>query len=332
MAAIATVMGISLLFALGCKDDDEYEYNYLDGTLRFSLDAYVAPYTTVVLEPSGVSHPEGLDDDIMYVWTVDADSGSEVKDTTFTFTYTFSDTLQLYSFTCTASASDYISSSTSMTTMTVLGGLDGNGSLTDSIGRAVVNLARLTQIVDDREDEEVTYYYTGFNGYDWFIRNLQYRGSDNSIGTPYWDLDVTNDVFGTFYSYAEAVEACPEGWKLPTADEWDECIDFDSGSLMANVYFGGRKMWEFWPTVTISNNSLFTAIPAGEANLTAKSFSGMGERAVFWTATEYEGDSSKAVVKYLIDDQPAVYEAVVDKVSYGANVRCVRLGKSVIPF
>ncbi len=330
LIAIAAVVGVFLLFALGCKKDDDEEYFYLNGALRFGLEPFVAPDMTVELEPYGVTHPDG--DEITYVWTVTPELGTATTDTTFTLTYTFNDTLQTYTFSCTARADGYVSTTGSTTTQSVVGGLDGTGSLTDGSGNAIVNLAQLGHMTDDREGEEVTYYYTGINGYDWFIQNLEYRGGDGSVGIAYLDCEVANDVFGTFYSYSEAISVCPDGWRLPTVDEWDECMTFDSGSLMANIYFNREKMWEFWPEVNISNSSYFTAIPVGDANLVAKSFDGFGSRAVFWTATEYEGDSSKGVVKYFMDDQSIIYEAVVDKVSFGANVRCIRLGKSDIPF
>ncbi len=328
LIALTAVICTSLFFVIGCKDDDDEDYAYLNGSVQFHLDYYLAPWTTVTLEPSGVSHPDG--GELTYVWTVTPEIGDEYKDTTFTFTYTFGDTLQTYTVECMARADDYMPSTTTYTTMIVVGGLDGTGSITDSVGNSIVNLAQMGYIVDDREEEEKIYYYTGFNGYDWLIQNLEYRGGDNSIGIAYLDLDVTNDVFGTFYTYDEALKVCPDGWKLPTAEEWENCVTFDSGSLMANVYFNKIKMWEFWPAVTISNNSFFTAMPVGEANVVGKTFAGFRSRAVFWTATEY--DSERAVVKYFMDDQDMIYEAAVDKASFGANVRCIRPGKSDIPF
>ncbi len=318
--------------AVSCSDDDDEEYLYLDGTLKFGLDEFVAQYSTVTLSPSGVSHPDG--GEITYIWTVAPDIGSSFSDTTFEFSYTFSDTLQSYKFTCAATADDYVSSTSSITTTVVLGGLDGNGSITDSLGNAILNLATLACIADEREDTVRTYYYTGIGNYDWFVQNLAYRGTEtgSSVGIPYANCEVTNDVFGTYYSYYEAMEACPDGWELPSVSQWEECIETASGGLMGNVYFNGAKMWEFWPDVTISNSTMFTAIPSGEANLSSGTFSGIYERAVFWTSTEFDEDSTKAVVKYFMDDQPAIYDAYMDKASFGASVRCVRKGKSVIPF
>ncbi|MCD8313198.1 MAG: hypothetical protein LUC24_03470, partial [Bacteroidales bacterium] len=89
--------------AVSCKDDDEDEYLYLDGTLKFNLDAYLAPNTTVVLTPTGVSHPEGKE--ITYVWTCySSESEYTFTDTTDVETYFFADTLQSYRVTCSATA------------------------------------------------------------------------------------------------------------------------------------------------------------------------------------------------------------------------------------
>ncbi len=322
-----------LLAAVSCNKDEDEEYLYLSGTLKFSLDQFIAPNTTVDLTPSGVYHPEG--GEITYVWTVLPDVGDTEIDTVYNFVHTFSDTLQSYKVTCAATATDYVSSSTTITTTVVKGGLDGTGSITDSIGNPLLNLARLAYIIDDREETPRTYYYTGIGGYDWFVQNLEYRGTelDETVGIPYVNCEVTNDIFGSYYSYDEALRVCPDGWKLPTEEEWDSCIQgYKSGELMSNVYFNGLKLWEFWPAVTISNNTFFTAFPTGEANLVARTFSGLEERAVFWTATEFDQDDTKAVVKYFMDDQPTIYDAYMDKSSFGASVRCIRKGKSVIPF
>ncbi len=324
------------VLAVSCKDDDdETTYLYLDGTLTFPIDAYLLPETSVSLTASGVTHPEG--DEITYVWTLTCDEWEDediddVCDTVDVFEYTFDTNLYTYTLTCSAKADDYVSSSASSTITIVKPGLDGTGSITDSIAGPILNLNLVSLLNDTRDDR--SYYYTAIEGYDWFIQNLAYRGDDNdlTVGVPYYNAEAINDVLGAFYSYDEAVAACPDGWKLPTAEEWDACIPESSGDLMANVYLNGSKMWEFWPAVTISNNTLFSAFPAGNANLVTLSFSGITERAVFWTSTEDEDDTSKAVAKYIVDDQTDVYEAYVDKESFGANVRCIRPSKSGIEY
>ena len=91
---------------------------------------------------------------------------------------------------------------------------------------------------------------------------------------------------------------------------------------MANATFNSDDLWEYWPAVgDITNSSGFSAIPAGYVTFPTETFKGVNEYAVFWTADE-EGDM--AYCKYLIYNQPDVYTYLGDKVSFGANVRCIK--------
>ncbi len=322
--------------AVACSDDDDDEYLYLDGTLKFNLDEYICPGHVADMVASGVTHPEGAE--ITYYWKVSCSEWDDDHDDTFdtdtntvgTFSYTFGEELWTYTVSLTAKADDYVSSTSQITTMVVRGGIDGTGSLTKSDGSALLNLAQVSSFIDERDSQ--TYYYTTIGDYDWMIQNLMYGGTGTDTGLSYYNLAVTNDVFGTYYTFEEASQACPEGWELPSAEIWDSCLPDNIGGLLVNAYFNGNLMWEFWPAVKISNSTLFSAIPAGEVNTATQYFTGMKERAVFWTSSESETDPDKAVVKYILPDQDELYEAYMDKSSFGANVRCVRRGKPTIEY
>ena len=144
------------------------------------------------------------------------------------------------------------------------------------------------------------------------------------------------DVFGLFYSWDEAVSACPEGWRLPDADDWKDlatahgCADTEDvyagigGKLMADAYMNDMKMWEFWPDVKITNNLRFCAIPTGYA-LDADgsyTFKGSSHYAVFWTAEE--NGEEQAWCRQLYVKSNDVYKASMYKSAFRAPVRCVR--------
>lgn len=70
------------------------------------------------------------------------------------------------------------------------------------------------------------YGWVRYDGIDWMTSN--FKG-----GTPYWDVDdnIYSDVaeeqeeadfetFGNQLSYEEAIACCPEGWRLPTDEDW----------------------------------------------------------------------------------------------------------------
>ncbi len=316
---LAAFVAVCAIVVCSCHKDDDTVYFYLDGTLGFDLDEYLPTDTTVVLTPYGVTHPEG--GEIYYVWSTDASSDADTVDVYY---FEIKDTLKTYAITCSARADGYVSTSTTLSTTIVKGGLDGTGSITDSIGEALVDLRVIESIVDERDNK--TYYYTTVDGMDWFIQNLAYSGTDDTpLGRPYSDAVAMWDVFGGYYNFEDASVACPDGWRLPTMEEWTNLVgDNNIGTLMANAYFNTEKMWEFWPVVKISNTTKFTALPLGYYDYDNAGHTDMNNKAIFWSSTEDETNPEKADVFYMIVDQPDMYEAYMNKSYFWCSVRCVR--------
>lgn len=331
--------------AASCKkDDDTTSLPSLNGMLTFDLPAFISPKDVLIMKPRGVKHPDGKI--IGYYWKVTP--GMTSNDTTRyengltidghesdgSFRYHFPDSLGTYTVNCYAFADGYNSSYASIYTTVVQGGLDGS----------------ITQTGIKANDSKVTvdgtaYYYTSHNGLDWFRNNL----ANPSYGASHSNADAMLNVFGNFYSYEEAVKACPEGWRLPTDAEWvalanklNPKAEAVTGGLlkglaadfMADVKFNGIEMWEYWPEVgEITNLSRLSFIPAGYANLgerneegryPAATFFGVYEYATFWTADRVEGDENMAYYRYIISDQPDIQIGKGDVRTFGANVRCVR--------
>ena len=202
--------------AASCKKDDDSEsLPSLEGMLNFDLPAFIKPKEVLILKPKGARHPDGKI--IGYYWKVTP--GMTQNDTTRyengltidghesdgSFRYHFPDSLGTYTVNCYAFAEGYNSSYASIYTTVVKGGLDGS----------------ITETGISSSDKKVTvdgtsYYYTSHNGLDWFRTNL----ANPSHGASYSNADAMLDVFGNYYSYEEALNACPEGWRLPTDAEW----------------------------------------------------------------------------------------------------------------
>lgn len=330
--------------AVSCKDDDDDMTTYpsLYG-LTFDCPLFVAPGQVVTLVPEGVIHPEG--ESVGYYWkvtptmvlsdTTRLDNGldSDGGETDGSFVHRFSDTLKTYVVSCGAFASGYAGDTYQVKVSVVKGGLDQ--SLTG------------TEIVEN--DPHVTvdgidYYYKEIGGLEWFRNNL----ADAASGAPYFGEDVTSDVFGRYYSYEEACNACPDGWRLPTEADWlSLCAESGAtdlqpystiggmaSKLFADVSFNGEQMLEYWPAVgQITNESGISLIPSGFSNLGIRNdggkypyavFEGMNTYAAVWTADPVPGEEGMAYYRYLIADQPDFYVGKGDVSSFGASVRCVR--------
>ena len=325
---------------ISCKDDDETTVSpSLDGALSFNVPAYVLPNTTLTMTPSGIEHPDG--EEVGYYWKVSPtmtksdttrflnglDKNGNPSDGSFSFT--FPDTLQTYTVNGYAFAKGYSYSMKALTCKAVEGGID----------KSITNLGlkdRATATINGK-----SYPYVTINGTDWLCRNI----SDENAGAPYDNYKVMSDVFGRYYSYEEALTICPEGWRLPTDEEWTAALaaqDNKIASLMGNGYFNNELMWEYWPEVgDINNASGLSLIPVGYSILSSKAdepqqnehidgtypqaqFKGYTEYAVFWTADAVAEEEGMAYYRYIICNQPEFLIGKGDTRTFGASVRCVR--------
>lgn len=163
------------------------------------------------------------------------------------------------------------------------------------------------------------YYCMEAGGKTWMGNNLYSTLS----GSNYQDSEVMASVFGKYYSWEEAQYACPEGWHLPTAQEFDQCLGGRAGALMVNATFIDVTMWSYWPAVSISNATSFNALPVGYMDFTNSTTpeGGYKEYACFWTADEKDG---LGIYRYIFEQSDTVQKGQGSKESLAMSVRCVK--------
>lgn len=156
-------------------------------------------------------------------------------------------------------------------------------------------------------------------GKTWMANNLYGTVS----GTDYQDSEILTTVFGKYYSWEEAQQACPEGWHLPSAAEFDECLGTDSGNLMVDASFVEKIMWDYWPQVKITNSTLFCAIPVGYRDFTNEQTPEKGFKAYacFWTSDQLE---DRGVFRSIFEEEAQVQKGQGDKQTLAMSVRCVK--------
>ncbi|MBQ1913322.1 MAG: hypothetical protein II171_07165 [Bacteroidales bacterium] len=162
------------------------------------------------------------------------------------------------------------------------------------------------------------YRTVSLNGLLWQAENLY----EENTGASYEDSPVVDSVLGRYYTWTQAQTACPEGWRLPTAAEWD-ALGEEAGRLMANAFFLEERMWPINIQFEINNETGFNAIPAGYRDNTAGYYAqaGYGEYALFWTADE---DGDKAEYRYIFGKNPQIQKGKGDKNTLALSVRCVK--------
>ena len=344
LKSILMVAAVILAVASCKKKDDEVEIVYVDGTLSFELPEFIHPGQVIKMTPKGLTHPDGKE--IGYYWKVSPSMtkfdttrfltglGKDGKPSDGSITYRFSDTLQTYTVYCNGFSEDYSTSSKNKSTTVVAAGpersITGTGITLDVDPYIKVN--------------GIEYYYTTIGDLDWFRQDLAYTTS----GIAFRNGEAMDGVFGRFYSYEEALKACPEGWRLPTDHEWSEMAKIISGNdtedylhknipgiagkVKTNAYFNEQKMWEYWPSAgKITNDSRLGIIPTGYSNLEEIAADGSYPHAVFsgvfkysahWTADLAE--DGLAYYRYIKCKLPDIFIGKADAKTFGASVRCVR--------
>jgi len=181
----------------------------------------------------------------------------------------------------------------------------------------------------------------------WMAENLNYTTSNSWC---YSNNSVNCDIYGRLYTWyaVMAGEAssnsvpsgvqgiCPSGWHLPSDEEWkilEGEVDSQYGypdqewngtgwrgaDVGGNLKETGTTHW-YSPNTGATNNSGFTALPAGRRSFSG-SFYYLGNSTAFWSSTE--NYSSDAWLRSLHCSYADVYRYFNSK-SRGFSVRCCK--------
>lgn len=182
------------------------------------------------------------------------------------------------------------------------------------------NLAYLPDVYAPKNysDEFPRYYVYGYNGTDLAKAKLEENFK----------------TYGVLYNWPASLIVCPEGWHLPSADEWDVLENYliDEGYGYGNdpeaiaKSMATKEGWSYYSEEgTIGyesnkNNSCgFSAVPAGF--YFGNKFWDINEWCSWWTSTEKESNYSWSKVLLNADDK---LEEIVFSKEGGYSVRCIK--------
>jgi len=154
------------------------------------------------------------------------------------------------------------------------------------------------------------------DGKVWMAENLNYETEE---GSWYYNNDTEYaHRHGRLYTWDAAKAACPEGWHLPTREEWDALVKACGGKEAAGKKLKAKSGWNEDGNGT--DDFGFSALPGGYRD-SGGDFYDAGNYGLWWTATEdSEGDAYSRNMFCNLDD---VYEHDDDK-SNGFSARCVQ--------
>ena len=191
----------------------------------------------------------------------------------------------------------------------------------------------------------------------WMAENLNYEykfrdriKGEIAYGSYCYENDESNCTkYGRFYNWPAAIDSagvwstnalgcsayticspsyplhgiCPEGWHLPSSDEWGILFKEVGGKGMAGKFLKSQEGWDNKDDGSSGNGIdtyAFSAIPAGMWDI-GSTYWYMGVSAMFWSSTEDNEDD--AVYALLKNGEEQVYLTRHYK-EVGLSVRCVK--------
>ncbi len=118
---------------------------------------------------------------------------------------------------------------------------------------------------------------------------------------------------------------CPAGWHIPSDTEWQQLVDFLGGNSVAGSGLKevGTNNW-ISSNKDATNESGFTALPAGQRLSADGTFVGQGTYGGWWSSTEiYSSPLSAAWCRWIDGDSTTVTHSQIYKED-GFSVRCVK--------
>lgn len=316
------VFALALLCGLAaCKEEEEdTTLPSMSGTVTFDIPSYVLKGETVTMSASGILYPS----DVRYKWYI-----SGVYTDTLAFprvTVRFPDSIGVFTVSAFAYSSGFYNSSVSQSVTTI--DTTWNTSLT--------GLLRSSDFFVDPRDGR-SYGYVNLGGIDWFAQNLAWQGA----GIPFKASKATAPLFGSFYTWQEAMEGnvCPEGWRIPTEEDWislsavlngGQPLDFFSNwpglgeKASADARMNDERMWSYTPDNLHTNDFGWNALPLGYtfADAGGNTFSGVNSYGCWWSATDKNTD--QAFYRYIYSESGDFPMSYTSKRDMRASVRCVR--------
>ncbi|MEX2594050.1 MAG: fibrobacter succinogenes major paralogous domain-containing protein [Anditalea sp.] len=149
-----------------------------------------------------------------------------------------------------------------------------------------------------------TYKTVRINEQIWMTENLNYATEDSWC----YDNDPVNCArYGRLYERLPALTACPDGWHLPTEEEWRLLVTYLGGVDVAGGKMKSTTGDWFEPNTGATNESGFTGLPGGFSfvdNVDREYFARRGE-GFWWSSTELRLDGDNYIYIFSLGNASA---------------------------
>ena len=157
------------------------------------------------------------------------------------------------------------------------------------------------------------------------LSNSEWENTTSGAYAVYDNNETHADTYGYLYNWYAVDDSrniAPDGWHVPTDDEWTTLTDYLGGTSVAGgkMKETGTSHWNS-PNTGATNESGFTAFPGGYRYGSNGYYNDVGSYGYFWSSSEPH--SSNAWERKLYYDDSGVNRVNTIK-KRGFSVRCVR--------
>lgn len=198
----------------------------------------------------------------------------------------------------------------------------------DDVDTTPVAASASGTFTDTRDGNE--YKWVRYGNLDWMAENYRYDTGNPDYCMVYEGDAQTLDpkVYGRLYTLEAAKEACPEGWRLPTDDDWqnlEQAMGMSASDAARNDDWRGtvaKKMMAIYEKVTDINIQL-----AGwyfpHTNMGLSGCRYYGVYGAFWTATKDPGQDNCYFYRKFFYNEDGIFRSSTAP-EMGFSVRYVR--------
>ena len=125
-----------------------------------------------------------------------------------------------------------------------------------------------------------------------------------------------------FFAVADARNLCPTGWHVPSIAEWKTLITYLGGDSIAGgkLKEAGLTHWNS-PNTGATNETGFTALPAGARDAYYGSYGGIGSSSTWWSSTKFTTTCGYYMSVYYYCSNANTNG---DVKQFGFSVRCIK--------
>ena len=226
-----------------------------------------------------------------------------------------------------------------------------SSSSSENISAGSIYDATAKTLTDLRDGQ--TYKTVTIGDQTWMAENLNYA---DSVKTPslkgkswcYDGVAANCEKYGRLYTWAVAIDSvklaadaenplycgygkecglagkvqgiCPEGWHLPSYDEWNTLFTAVGGRSTAGAKLKSQTGWTAYDGITNEDAFGFSALPAG-CKYSLGDYDYEGSQAYFWSSSE---DGSDYAYNMLLDYYGDNVRLLNTSKSLGFSVRCLK--------